>query len=624
MSQRNSKPLVWSPRGASDTLDSSSAFTGAMSALQNLIPDPTTKDLWQCRPAALQLIDFVAGGFNTPTFISCWLVVGTRVYGMVSTARNAGHDEPFVYDVVAQAFVAVSGVTAPNTPVSPSTTGAWKPPNMDLIGSQVICAHPGFTGAAGAFFGVIDISTFASPAWSGTNTAPTALIAPPQWVQNFNGRCYFLVNPTNLQPAAYFSDSLAPTVITNATQILTFGDNVPLTCAKGLALANQLGGIVQSLMVFKSVANIYQVTGDSALNTLAVNTLNVATGTLAPNTVCSTSKGLAFIAPDGLRVIDFNARVGDPVGNNGSGITVPFIYALTPSRMTAAYNSGVYRIQVQNGLAVGNPQQQWWYDFVDTVWSGPHTQAASLLASYSNTFIATLQGVGAKIFQTDPVQTSTSTYVENGVQLQFVLATPMFPDTDQMSEIAMTETTVYMALISNLSVVVSAIDQDGTVLDAVTIIGTGGATVWGAFQWGQALWQGAQNSLYPRRLPWHIPLVFRRLGLSAQGVCVAGLKLGRIHMRYQILGYLQEDAVGTGVFLGNVSKGTVTLTPNATSTVVNNAACVASSEVFLMPITSHAANDMATTSIVAGVGLFTITHANNARTDRTFNYGIFN
>ena len=140
----------------------------------------------------------------------------------------------------------------------------------------------------------------------------------------------------------------------------------------------------------------------------------------------------------------------------------------------------------------------------------------------------------------------------------------------------------------------------------------------------KSLWQGAQNALYPRRLSWHIPLVFRRLGLSAQGVCVAGLKLGRIHMRYQILGYLQQDSIGSGTFVGNVSKGTFTLTANATQTVVNNAACLATSEVFIMPITSHAANDMATTSIVAGAGLFTITHANNARTDRTFNYGIFN
>lgn len=622
--QRNSKPLKWSPHGASDTLDSSGAFSGAMGSLQNLIPDPTTRDLWQCRPAAVEIVDFVTAGFNTPTFISCWKVVGTRVYGMVSTARTVGHDEPFVYDIVAQAFVAVSGVTGLNVPASTATTGTWNPPNLDLIGSKLIVAHPGFSGSGGAFFGVIDVSNPAAPAWSGTNTAPTALIAPPQWVQNFNGRCYFLVNPPNNQPAAYFSDPLTPTVITNANQILTFYDNVPLTCAVGLGLTNQLGGIVQSLMVFKGVANIYQVTGDAALSTLMINTLNVATGTLAPNTVCSTSKGLAFIAPDGLRVIDFNANVGDPIGNSGSGISVPFIYALAPSRMAAAYNSGIYRVQVQNGNAPGDPQQQWWYDFVREIWSGPHTQPASLLAPYSNTFLVTLQGAGAKLFQSDPVQTSVSGYVENGAQLQFTYSTPLFPDTDQMAEVAMTETTMYMALVPNGSVVVSAFDQNGAVLDAVTIVSIGGATVWGAFTWGQALWQGVQSALYPRSLAWHIPLVFRRLGLSAQGVCVAGLKLGRIHMRYQILGYLQEDAIGTGVFVGNVSKGVFTLTANATSTVVNNAACLSSSEVFIMPTNMDAANDMATTSIVPSNGFFTITHANNARTDRTFNYGIFN
>lgn len=533
------KPLVWSPRGASDTLDSSTAPQGAMALLTNLIPDPTTRNLWQCRPAAISLNNFT--GFNTPTFISCMKVIGTRIYGMVSTAKNPGKDEPFIYDIPSNAFIAITGVTGANSPTSPLTTGAWNPPTLDLIGSKIIVTHPGFTGAAGAFFGVLDITNPAAPTWAAQNTTTNALVAVPQWVVNFNGRAFFLVNPVSAQPAAYMSDQLNPTVITNANQILTFNDNVPLTCAAGLPLNNQLGGKVQSLMIFKGITNIYQVTGDYSLQTLNVNTLNVATGTLAPLTLASTSKGLMFAAPDGLRAIDFNANVSDPIGNDGDGVTNPFINALTPSRMNAAYNSGIYRVQVQNGMLTGNPQQQWWFDMVRNVFSGPHSQKTSLMQGYSGTFIVTLQGT-PNLFQSDPVQSSTSTFVENGVQLTWAWSTPMLPDTDQMSEVAMVETTLHLALVAANNVTVSAQDQTGALIDTVTLVPAGASTIWGVFVWGAALWQGISNALYPRRLAWHFPIVFRRMGILAQGNCANGLKIGRLHLRYQVLGYLQQDA----------------------------------------------------------------------------------
>src|SRR5216684_1215931 len=553
------KPLVWSPMGASDTLDSSTASQGAMSLLQDLVPDPTTKNLWQCRPAAGPLVNFNGGlsslspfssgfssGFGVPgfpslsTFISCFKVIGTRVYGMVSTNRFAGHDEPFIYDITAAAFVTITGPTAANTPTSPATSGDWVPPNLDLIGSKIIVAHPGFTGAAGAFFGVLDITNPAAPTWTAQNTVTTALAAPPRWVQNFNGRCFFLVNPPGAQPGAYMSDQLNPTVITNATQILTFGDNVPLTAAVGLPLENQLGGIIQSLMVFKDATNVYQVTGDFSLGNLAINSLNVATGTKAPNTIQATAKGLMFVAPDGVRLIDFDARISDPIGNDGEGVTVPFIGALVPSRMCASYNSGVYRVQVQNGLVTRSPQQQWWFDLVRKIWSGPHTQAASLMGAYAGSFIVTLQGAGAVLWQSDVVQSATSTYIENGAQLTWQWNTPMLPDTDEMSEVAMIETTLHMALVSGVSINIAAQDQNGVVLDSVVIIPAGLATLWGAFTWGQALWQGAANALFPRQLQWHFPLVFRRMGIKATGNSANGIKIGRLHLRYQVLGYLQQ------------------------------------------------------------------------------------
>lgn len=68
------------------------------------------------------------------------------------------------------------------------------------------------------------------------------------------------------------------------------------------------------------------------------------------------------------------------------------------------------------------------------------------------------------------------------------------------------------------------------------------------------------------------------------------------------------------------SIGTFTLTANATSTTVAAPTCSAGSFVLIVPTTQHAANDGATTSIVAGSGQFVVTHANNSRNDRTFGF----
>ncbi len=598
-----------------------------MAALQNLIPDPTTRDLWQCRPAALLLSDLAANGFAGATFIPCTIIIGTRMYGMVSTTRNPGQDEPFCYNINTNTFTAISGVTPVNTPVSPATTGPWNPPIMALVGTKIIVAHPGFTGAGNAFFGVIETANPSALTWTAQNLVNTGggstLPSPPQWVANFNGRCYFLCNPPGNQPAAIFSDVLNATTFTftTYTNVVTFGDNVPLTCAAGLALFNQLGGIVQSLMVFKGVANIFQVTGDPITGNLFVNSLNVATGTLSPNSIATTTKGLAFIAPDGLRLIDFQARVGDPIGKAGDGITDPFFFSLNPSRANASFNGGVYRAQIQNGAALGSPQQEWWYDFVREVWSGPHTTAVSMIEPYLNTFLITSQTQGAKLFQSDQVQSNTSTFVEYGQQLTYVFQTSFLPNTDQMAEVCIIEATLMAALVSSNNIVCAALDQNGVVLDIVTIFATGAATIWGQFSWGQAPWQGGANALAPRQLLWHQPLVFQRLTLAFAGMSAFGIKLGRLNLRYQMLGYLLQPDAGVVRVPTILGIGDFTLNANATTTIVP-APCTPLSKVFISAETPDAANDAATTSIVPATGSFTVTHANNPRTDRTFAYEV--
>lgn len=559
MALRRATPQQFTPYGVTDALDSTNVRQGSMAMLTNLIPDPTTANLWQCRPASLELASMNAGGGpfssgfssgfqtgalygGTQSFVSTLLVVGVFAYGMVATtAFGGGTDAPFALNLLNNQFTPISGITNANTPASPPVTGDWTPPTMVLVGSKVIVAHPGFNFGAGQAFGVLDITTPSAPAWSATNTTINPLVYKAQWVDNLNGRAYFLVNPPNAQPAAYFSDVLVPTQITNANQIITFDDSEALVATGRLGLYNQSGGVIQALMVFKGTANIYQITGDSALSTLSKNSLNVATGTQSPLSVTETPRGLAFMAPDGLRIIDFTARISDPIGVDGDGINAPFLYAISPTRLQAASNQNVLRISLQNGLAAGAPNQEYWYDISRHKWSGPHSFPASMIAAYNNTFIMTPLGVNnGTIWRSDVAQQSNSTFTENGVPMTWAYTTSLMPDLKVMSECAMVETTLDMQLTAGQQVTVQALTQQQQQIGSVLVTPPGGLTLWGQFNWGQQVWGGPAVALSHWPLPWTAPLVFSRMQLQASGASTGGFKIGDAFLRYQILGYIQR------------------------------------------------------------------------------------
>ncbi len=549
---RNSTPLKFSPTSVCDAVDSTDVPPGSMQQLINLIPDPTTKNLFQCRPAAFELVDFTtltpgpfSSGFSpgfqqtafiNAGFISCIKVLGSYVYGLMASDLNPGHDEPFVFNIATGALVNLTGATAENTPVSPNPTGTWVPPTMDLVGANLLVTHPGYHGTAGIYFGWFDISQPGTPTWNGGNLTGAIMFTttPPTAVKNFNGRAYWMVNPPAGQPAVIFSDVLAPRNVTSGTQVLTFDDNLTLTAFGALNLQNQLGGVIQALIVFKGVSNVYQITGDAATGNLAKNALNITTGTLAPNSVCSTPKGLAFVSPEGLRIIDFNAIISDPVGNAGLGITVPFIDTLYPSRISGACGGTVLRMSTQNTNELGSPFQEYWFDFARLCWTGPHTCINALAQPYQNSFIITLNGVNAKLFRSDVVQGLITTFIENGTPLTFSWQTALLPDTDQMAENSMIESTIYIQKnIGTGPLSCVAANQEEAALDTVTITQSGTPTLWGAFPWGTGIWGGVgiQTALYPQQLLWTQPIVFRRMSISVTGDCAIGFEIGRMHLR---------------------------------------------------------------------------------------------
>ena len=387
---RDGKPETWRVKGLTDAEDGSNSFPGAMSILQNLIPDPRTTSVFVPRPAAVELEDFstlVSGGQ-----VSAGYIRGDIFYGLIGSGMNVGYDQPFAFNLETNQLIPVTGITAANVPITQPTAGDWAPPTMDSLSHYIIVTHPGFTGANG-YIGWFDITNPLKPVWNSGTTGINALAGVPVACFEFGGRMYYAVNN-----ATEASDQQLPLQRTNASQVLIYGDNTAVTALAGLPLYNQLGGIIQALLVFKGSVITYQLTGDysGSPSGWAINTLNVATGTNAPRTLCTTRDGLAFVASDGLRIIQFTGNVTDPIGNNGQGITLPFINAVFPSRMCAAFNQSVLRITVQDGSSSVQRFQEYWYDFNLKIWTGPHTFPVALILPWRNTFVAAspiIQGV---------------------------------------------------------------------------------------------------------------------------------------------------------------------------------------------------------------------------------------
>lgn len=76
----------------------------------------------------------------------------------------------------------------------------------------------------------------------------------------------------------------------------------------------------------------------------------------------------------------------------------------------------------------------------------------------------------------------------------------------------------------------------------------------------------------------------------------------------------------------NDARGTFTLAASTTTTAVTDVRCSINSVVSPMPTTANAAAEVGAGGmfITPANGSFTVTHASNAQTDRTFKYAIDN
>jgi hypothetical protein len=553
----NSRPVRYTTIGLTDAYDSTGRFPGAARRIQNLVFDGSNPELVVSRPGVTLLADFATNGFTAPGFISVQASIGTRVYGMIATSRNAGNDEPFCFDTATGLFVTISGVTAANTPTSPATFGDWTPPTMASVGVMIIVTHPGFSGAVGKFFGIIDISNPAAPAWSVANTVTNLLPHVPIAVANFNNRAYFAV-----QNQLWYTDVLTnPPTITNATQFLVMGDTQYITALAGLPMQTTSSGVLQSLTVYKAT-QIWQITGDTAFSNLAQNYVSLNVGTAAPRSVVQSPFGQYFVSTGGPYFIDLLGTLRPlthSVQDLEPDIQQPFINATVPSRFAAAYNSTIYR--VCGPTIVGNipATSDYWFDEHKRRWNGPHSFAYDCASAVAGFFVLSSAGNPGVLIKSPPTQTLNLIATDLGSAIPISLLTSTFPKIGDMARKQVTESQIELATSNETEYTITAQDETSNTLDQTVIGTTSVGEPWGYFYWGMgtlwtadnhwdggslwdggALWDAGVQSV-PRTYPvtWTVPFVFEKMALQIDALADEQVVIGTAYVRYQQTGYMQ-------------------------------------------------------------------------------------
>ncbi|PRX32259.1 hypothetical protein B0G75_104280 [Paraburkholderia sp. BL18I3N2] len=538
MAIRNGKPVQFTPKGLCDAFDSSQAFPGACQLLTNLVFDQANPELVVSRPGVGAAATMFSS-FTTPTFVSVFIVIGVVAYGMVSSGRNAGKDEPFAYNILTNTFITISGVTSANTPTSPATSGAWTPPTMAVVSTKILVTHPGFSGTGSNFFGVIDITNPAAPAWSSANLATNALTGVPTSVANFNNRAWFAVGNT-LQ----FSDVLVPTTRTNASQSVTVGDTTPIIAQSGLPIQTTSAGVIGALVVFKQ-SQIWQITGDPATSNLSENYITLTTGCIAPRSIVQGPFGVFFAGQDAPYILNFLGTLvplsSRPGTDFPADLQVPFQNTTEASRISASFSGNIYRVCVPT-LVRGQAQtNDYWYDIRRKRWTGPHSFPYDCAAQYGNQFVISGAASGAALFVSSTIPNSNSTFNDAGTNLTSHLRSSTFPKTNHMAEVQVVESTIELSS-SGLSTTynITAYDDQNNTLGSTFVQTPPVGSLWGSFLWGAASWASSFSIPHVYSIPWTSALVFQKMAIDVAVTSAEGVQIGTFYARYADTGYTNQ------------------------------------------------------------------------------------
>lgn len=537
-------PVRFTPRGLADAFDATDMFPGACRKLTNLIFDQSNPEIVVARPGVGSGVTNF-GPFVSPGFISIQVTIGNRIYGMIATGRTPGYDEPFCYDIGTSSFIGITGVTSGNSegrPASPAESGEWVPPTIAVVGVSILITHPGYTGSSSSFFGVIDITNPMAPAYSTTNTTTNLLPTAPTGVANYNNRAWFVCGNQ-----AFYTDVLAPTVMTNAGQSLTVGDSAKVNAISGLPTQTTSAGIISGLLMFKN-SQIWQVIGDAAITgSLTMSYLSLNIGTTMPRSVVSTPLGVFFGGPDAAYVVGPTGSVipltsqMSAVGSTPD-IRQPFGFVTEPTRAAASFTANVYRICLPTIIDGNVGVYDYWFDFRKMRWNGPHTfnyDCASPAGSY---FILSGAGSGSKLFRSEVFGTTNTTYLDNGSIYYATLRMSELPKKDEMSMKQVVESTVELAASTAYSI--TAFDENDVNLASASITPSSLGVKWGDNVWGdRTKWRSSKSPPRTYTIDWPVPLVFNKLAVELSITVDSSVAIGTFYCRMQKAGYtLQPPA----------------------------------------------------------------------------------
>jgi hypothetical protein len=601
-------PTPFYPRGLYDSLDGSTAPDGACYALANLVHDITTQRIWTPRPGAVLQTNFpgfIAPGvvsvgmavgqriygligtgrfaghdepfvYDVPsnTFITVgnvtaantpatqpttgdWTpptmaMVGTRILVTHPGFSGAAF---FGWFDISSFFLTLTGNTHSTNildtlsvnplnvgiAIGQSITGAGIPANtyvVTMTATSITISQFATATATGVTF-TVGSGSVSAPLWGAGNTTTNPLPALPTVVMQFYNRAYFAVGNQ-----AWFSDALAPTNITNASNFLTCGQpGYPIIGFGGIPLQQTTGGILSALIIFKGSGGYYQLTGDLTLNNLLLNGPVGNVGCAAGRSIAQTPTGIWFLSRDGVRQIGFDGLISTaPI----KGVRYPFNNSVEPTRAAAAYNNTVYRVStrtVPNNITQAPSLLDWWFDYEIEEWGGPHTCGYSLIIPISDTFyFASVDHPGALYRSDVDVSVQGTVYSEFGNQLNTQLLTCLLPQTGAMAASAIVEATVDMSLVGGQAIPTATFLNENQNAIAVATIPSPMpvAPVWGVNTWNAFNW-GAQPILGTYNLDWPVPLVFKKGSLQMTSLAYSGLRVGVFWYRIEDLGYMNTQ-----------------------------------------------------------------------------------
>lgn len=528
---KNATPAYFIPTGLSDAVDETSAFKGACQSLINFVFDRVNRGAVVARPGN-QAISFSTAGFTAPGVISCMMMVGPIIYGMIATTQFGAFDQPFAYNVVTGSFVTITGSTNSNLPATQSTANDWQPAHMEMVGIYVVITHPGYPGGAGPYFGWINTTT---NVYASGNTATNALPTVPTWVGQFFGRAYFSCGNKLIQ-----TDILNPLNITNTefAATLTVGDSTNIVGMCGLPIGTATEGVLQALLVFKN-KSIWQVTGDLSLNTLALNDLIDGVGTSAPRTITVTPAGVAFMSATAIRLVNLFGTVGFL----DTAVVGPFTNASTPSRSAAIYSNSVFRVSVNTTFKILNLAfNDYWFDTLLSKWNGPHTFPFHCMVSDGTNVYGTNNSLPAVLFISPSAPISSSIYTDNSNTYQCSFQSCNLEETDESVDKQIVESTIELSSISVNSVyTIQYKDEQGNVLNSVSMNISSPGSAWGSLVWGVGFWKAAVPISGRYGIPWTQPIVYDKLSINVNVAAAEFVSVKKIMNRIQRTNHMSQN-----------------------------------------------------------------------------------